>query len=177
MVNINFFGGPGVGKSTTSAGLFSAMKQNGARVEYVQEFAKELTFSNDTTRLKDQLLILGEQHHRVFRLRDSVDFAIHDSPIILGLAYIEEDGFIPVGEFRELVLRLHANYDNINIVLGRSEEHPYQEYGRSQTKVEAEQKDVSIRELLDSNRIRYYDVASGPDAVTTVLEILKNAKK
>ena len=37
---INFFGGPGVGKSTAACDLFVAMKKAGYKVEYVDEYAK-----------------------------------------------------------------------------------------------------------------------------------------
>ena len=38
---INFYGGPGVGKSTKAAGMFYKMQLAGYSVELVNEFAKE----------------------------------------------------------------------------------------------------------------------------------------
>ena len=41
---INLYGGPGCGKSTVSSGLFYKMKSEGYCVEYVSEYAKDLTY-------------------------------------------------------------------------------------------------------------------------------------
>jgi hypothetical protein len=52
---INLWAGPGAGKSTTAAGLF-LMKLTGRRVELVTEYAKEVVYDQDPTRIKNQLL-------------------------------------------------------------------------------------------------------------------------
>ena len=51
---INLWGGPGCGKSTTAAGLFSIMKMRGHKVELVTEYAKELTYDRNLTITKDE---------------------------------------------------------------------------------------------------------------------------
>ena len=57
---INFFGGPGVGKSTAACDLFVAMKKAGYKVEYVDEYAKEKTYEKEFKKLDDQLYILAK---------------------------------------------------------------------------------------------------------------------
>ena len=88
MLNINLFGGPGTGKSTIAAGIFSAMKHSHMRAELLQEYAKDLTYGKDGVKLSDQLYVLGKQHHKLFRLRDQVDYVIHDSPFVMGVTYL-----------------------------------------------------------------------------------------
>jgi len=172
MININLYGGPGTGKSTTAAGLFYAMKTAGYKVELVSEFAKELTFSDDWTRLKDQLLVMAEQHHRLFRLDGKVDFVIHDSPINMGQVYLD-DNTIPVEEFKAFGNALSNRYDNFNVFLQRNvEEHGYQEYGRNQTLDEAIEKDNEIREMLNSNKVDYYTIKMGHTAVDNIFKLL-----
>jgi hypothetical protein len=61
---INLWAGPGAGKSTTAAGLFFLMKLTGRRVELVTEYAKEVVYDQDPTRIKNQLLILAKQCSR-----------------------------------------------------------------------------------------------------------------
>lgn len=53
IININIFGGPGVGKSTISSGLFYQMKTRGYKVEFISEYAKDLTYGKDFVKLKD----------------------------------------------------------------------------------------------------------------------------
>jgi predicted ATPase len=172
IININLYGGPGTGKSTTAAGLFYKMKTAGYKVELVSEFAKELTFSEDMTRLKDQILILGEQHHRLFRLQGKVDYVIHDSPINLGTVYLNDE-HIPAKEFKAFINALFQRYDNINFFLERNTEaHGYQEYGRNQTITEAEKIDDNIRKMLTENDIKYQIIQMGANAVDRIFEHL-----
>jgi len=174
MININLFGGPGTGKSTTAAELFSKMKSNQYKVELLQEYAKDLTYGKDTVRLSDQLHILGEQHHRLFRLQDSVDYVIHDSPFIMGLAYLDDTSIIPTKAFKTLTLELFHKYNNLNILLIRdTEKHPYQEYGRAHSLEEAENKDKVIEQLLIDNAIPFIKIRV---STTTANDILKNLK-
>lgn len=180
MTNINLFGGPGTGKSTTAAGLFHNMKSKDYRAEYIQEYAKELTFGKDYTKLSDQLLILGEQHHRMFRLKDQVDYLIHDSPFVMGLTYLKKDEHLPKKQYAKLITKMFKSYDNINIFLERNiEAHGYQEYGRSQSLEESIQKDKEIKAMLDKNGIEYYTVRMGKKSLKKILNIVKgrNVKK
>ena len=43
-LTVNLFGGPGTGKSTTSAAVFSLLKMHGVNAELITEFAKDLTW-------------------------------------------------------------------------------------------------------------------------------------
>jgi len=174
MININLFGGPGTGKSTTAAGLFYEMKSLDYKIEYIQEYAKELTFGKDFTKLSDQLLILGEQHHRMFRLKEQLDYLVHDSPFIMGLTYLQEDPHLPKEIYKELIVQMFKSYKNINIFLERNiEEHSYQEYGRSQTLEEAIEKDRQIKEMLIENNIEFITVKMGKKCVKDIHKIIR----
>ena len=80
---INIFGAPGAGKSTTASGLFYEMKKHWIECEYIQEFAKELVWSDSTHLLSQQNYIFAEQERRLNRLNQKIDVAISDSPLIL----------------------------------------------------------------------------------------------
>jgi nicotinamide riboside kinase len=157
MVNINLFGGPSVGKSTCAYELFPKMKKHDYKVEFVPEYAKELTYGKDYTKLSDQLLILGEQHHRLFRLAGEVDMVIHDSPFIMGLVYLEDDPHLPKKEYKKLIVKMFKSYSNLNIFIERDDK-TYQAYGRSQTLEECKQKDTEILALLDEYEIPYIKI-------------------
>lgn len=176
MLNINVYGGPGTGKSTTASGLFYKMKLNGLKVEYIQEYAKDLTYGKDTVKLSDQLLLLGEQHHRMFRIKDHVDFIIHDAPFVIGMAYASNE-FVPLKEYEALILALYNRYEHLNIFLERDiKKHAYLEYGRSQTLNQAIEKDVIIKRWLDVNDIPYSVVKMGSKSVNEILKIIKDRK-
>ena len=150
------------------------MKTDNYRVELVSEFAKELTFSDDMTRLKDQLLILAEQHHRMFRLQGKVDYVIHDSPINMGQVYLN-DATIPAKEFKDFNNALFNRYTNINIFLQRNvKEHGYQEYGRSQSLIQAEVLDMEIAKMLRENNIPFTFINMGKNAVDEIYKIVKD---
>ena len=163
----------GTGKSTTAAGLFYAMKSKDYECEYIQEFAKELTFSRDYTRLSDQLLILAEQHHRMKRLDGQVQYLIHDSPFIMGLTYLEEDEHLPKDIYANLISAMYNSYNNLNIFLERNECHTYQEYGRSQSLEEACNKDKEIKDMLDEQGIKYITMEIGPGLVDAIFTKIK----
>lgn len=86
---INFYSGPGAGKTTVALELTAELKKAGFNVEYVPEYAKELVLENKTELLKDQQHVIDEQYRRLDRFRDSVDVIVTDSPLLLGQVYGE----------------------------------------------------------------------------------------
>jgi len=175
MININLFGGPSVGKSTTAAGVFHEMKKDGYKVEACSEYAKDLVYSKDYFKLKDQLMILANQSHPWFKLESQVEYTVNDGPFLLGLVYLQENPHMPVQEFKDFLLKMWYSYDHINIFIERDiENHAYQEYGRQQTLTEAIEKDNEIKEVLDQNGIPYYSVVMGPNTVKETLKIIKD---
>jgi len=89
---INLWGGPGTGKSTTAAGLFSLMKLKGYDVELVPEYAKDLTWEGHHNKLADQNYVFAKQHRRIARLVEhDLDYVITDSPLLFTIYYMPED--------------------------------------------------------------------------------------
>ncbi|MGX9944879.1 AAA family ATPase [Bradyrhizobium denitrificans] len=139
---INLIGGPGSGKSTTAAGLFFLMKLAGLKAELVVEYAKELSYDENWSTLKNQLHVLAEQERRQRRLVDKVDYIITDSPLLTGMAYTSDPrDYLPVAEAATV---LFSTYNNVNFVIKRVK--PYAEYGRNQTEDEAKALDRRLIE-------------------------------
>lgn len=154
---INFFGGPGIGKSVSAAGLFFEMKTKGRAVELVTEYAKDVTWEGRQNLLDDQLYLLAKQNRRLSRLLDHpLDYAITDSPILLGAAYCRM-GPNQFTNLVPLVVELFNSYDNINIVLERDPSF-YQQVGRSQTLEQAKEIDKKVIDLLDEFNVPYISV-------------------
>lgn len=141
---INLFGGPGCGKSTTAAGLFYRMKHEGKKVELVTEYAKDIVWADRHRELDDQLYITGKQHHRLFHLKNKVDYCITDSPLLLSLVY---NRTMPQ-TFHPFVVDVFHMYDNLAVILNRTK--PYMLFGRSQTEDEARELDRQIYSLVHS---------------------------
>jgi hypothetical protein len=157
---INFAGGPGLGKSSCSAGVFFALKCLSLQAEYVSEYAKDLVWAGRDKDLLCQPYVTGKQFYKQYRVLGQVDIAVVDSPIILGVAY---GGFGTTPAWQQACLEHFNLFNNLNIILTRSvKHHPYSENGRQQNFEEAIQKDKEIEELFHFSNIPYFKVAEMP---------------
>lgn len=84
---INFLAGPCAGKSVLAHETFVALKKAGAKVEFVSEYAKELTYRK-SEKIYDQRHVTGVQEERLAVLRGQVDFVVQDTSLLLGLVYV-----------------------------------------------------------------------------------------
>ena len=174
-LNINIFAGPGTGKSTIGPGLFNKMKKAGYKVEFVSEYAKDLTYGKEFIRLKDQLFVYANQVHRYMRLLDhGIDFLIHESPSLMSLVYFQETDIIPEKEFKDLVLSMFKNTRTLNIFLERNPKYQYQSFGRNQTLEEAIELDKKILDLLIENDIKFVKMLSDDNTEENILKLIKN---
>ena len=149
---INLFGGPGTGKSTTAAGVFTLLKLHGVNCELVTEFAKDLTWEERTKTLSNQTYILGKQYHRMWRLKDNVDVIVTDSPLLLSLVYLDEM-LAYADTFKNYVLSLYHEFNNYNWFLKR--EKSYNPKGRKQTEEEAITIDSDVFNMLEKYYVGY----------------------
>lgn len=157
MIVINLWGAPGSGKSTAAAGLFHEMKIAGMNVELVTEFAKDMVWEEQHLVFRDQLYMLANQNRKLERLRGKVDYVITDSPIPLGLAYIDSDQQY-TKSLSLLIMDVFNSYNNINIHLTRN--HTYQQTGRLHTEQESDSLDDRIVDILYDNRVPHYTATS-----------------
>lgn len=168
VIIVNLFGGPGTGKSTTAAGVFHRLKLSGVNCELVQEFAKHVVWRENFTTLNNQLYIFAKQHDRLFHLKDKVDVIITDSPIIMGLSYVD---FTKVSPSLETLMVDEYNREdqrNLNIFLNRIKE--YNPKGRTQTEDEAKEKDVEIHSLLDKYNLPYLRLDADGNVADVIAE-------
>jgi len=145
MMVINLFGGPGSGKSTLASELFTMMKKLHYKVELSTEFAKDLVYADENVKLRDQLLVFAEQHHRLFRLQNKVDYVIVDSPLLFSKIYNKS---VDPKTFNPLVDTVFNSYNNINFFIKRGN-FRYQKYGRQQNLSESKEIDDIILNILE----------------------------
>lgn len=160
---INFFGGPGIGKSTQASGLFTEMKKKHMDVEITYEFPKIIAWEENYLAIKDQFYITANQHRNISRLYNKVKYVIVDSPIILGLIYKDRYSVEPEypamfydESFDIFILNLFKKYESLNILLTRNDS-VYDENGRFQDLKEAKEIDDDIRNRLITNNIPFLE--------------------
>lgn len=148
---VNLFAGPGAGKSTAAAYIFSQLKMKGINCELITEFAKDKTWEKNYSALRCQEYVFGKQSYKMDRCRDQVDVIITDSPLPLGIFYNQN----PVlgRHYESLVMDVFNTYDNLNFFINRKK--PYNPIGRNQTKEEAKEIDERIKTFCQQHDISY----------------------
>ncbi len=166
---INIFAGPGSGKSTTAVSLFAELKKMNKKVEYVSEFAKDLTYEKSFTTLDDYLYIFAQQHHMLLRLKDQVDYAICDGSFLLGYVFYKNNCIYDEKMFKTMLIDVFNKYENMNYFLQRADIQ-YQDYGRKESLIEAINLDEKILSMLKEENINFELL----NTKTSTSEILKH---
>lgn len=169
---INFFGGPGIGKSGIAAGVFYRMKEANLSVELVSEYAKELVFEERKKVLEqDQLYVFALQHRKLYRIFNCYDYIIIDSPVLLSyLYYDEEKSFYSKDVFKNLVTDVFDKYPNYNFLLTRNGDHRFEQEGRVQTYEQSLHIDHKIKNFLDDHKYKYYTMPVNGKTVDDVVD-------
>lgn len=162
---INLFGGPGTGKSTIAALVFGELKKKGYEIELVTEYAKDKVWEESYKTLENQIYVFGKQLHRIWRVKNKVNFIITDSPILLSIIYDKEKN----DNLKRLVLDVHNNFNNINILIKRDT--IYNPNGRFQNEIEAKLIDKQIINLLKNNSIDFHEI-NITNAVEEIINII-----
>jgi len=165
---VNLFAGPGTGKSTIAALVFSKLKLAGVNAELAHEWAKEAAWEGRTTPLLYQPYVAGKQMWRVHRLLDETDVIVTDSPILFSLIYGEGTN---LPSFEQFVWDTFNSWRTLNIFLDRSER-AYNPKGRLQTEEEARALDGRIRSLLDGRVPHHALPATGQDTADAIAQMV-----
>ena len=163
---INLWGAPGSGKSTTAAGLYYKMKVNNDKVELIHEYVKDLIWEDHLSVLEDQNYIFANQNRMLKRLEGKVDYVITDSPIPLSTYYVNDKYIKERPSFKAMVWEEFNNYENINFYLLK--DHEYQEYGRLHNEKEAENIGNGLLDILNENKVEYYNVKTGNNIIEEI---------
>lgn len=170
---VNFFGGPGAGKSTLALGVASRLKQAGVNAEYIHEFAKELTWDNRFDAMKNQTWILGSQYEMLRRCVNQVDVIITDTSLLNSALYGQTEPF--ADKIGALAIAMFNSMENMTFLVDR--EKLYSPVGRSQTEEEALMIDQKIREFIASCVIDYSTVPGSATGEEIVLSKINNYLK
>ena len=146
---VNLLAGPGAGKSTMAASLFSKLKWKGVDCELAAEYAKDLVWEKRDKTFENQVYIFGKQHHRIFRLLGQVEVVITDSPILLTPIYDSQKR----DSLKKLVFEESNKCNNINVLVVRRKD--YNPNGRIHTKSQAAGVDKTVHDFLVENKMPF----------------------
>lgn len=175
---INFFGGPGAGKSTMSTYVFSALKTEGYNIEYVPEYIKFWTYIDRKPDGYDELYTFAKQLHREDTvLRGGAAYVVSDSPLYLSYFYAEYYGHEISQQILDICRNVEVTYPSLNIFLDRGDK-KYNTTGRYQDEAAAKAIDLGLKRLLDANLIPYHDFLSTDKELITnfVMKVLDKNK-
>ena len=166
---VNFYGGPGTGKSTMTAHVFALLKWAGYNCEMAREYAKDKVWEKSINVLDDQIHVFGEQYHRLHILQNEVDIILTDSPLIMGLIYaINTD--VPYTSLKHLNLDAYDSMNNLDIVLKRTKD--FEPKGRLQNLNESLKIDNDIIDLLEDNLIQYHNFDATQESVNDIVDLI-----
>ena len=169
---VNFYGGPGAGKSKIAARVFSELKELGITCELITEYAKDVTWQKGFHVLGNQLYIFAKQQHRLWRVDGQVDVILTDAPLLHSVIYGQDQ----TSElFKHLVWEEYFKRPTFDIFLTRGND--YDSTGRSQTKEEAQGVDRLILETVNNfNLITSSDFKGIPLIIKEITSNLTHLK-
>jgi hypothetical protein len=161
----SLYGGPGSGKSTSATGAFSRLKILGVNAEYVGEYAKDLCWSD--RKCDNQVLILGKQYDRLWRLRDKIDVIVTDSPLLLTPLY-NRLNLIHIPSLDTVARDLYDQFHNLDIFIKRVK--PYNPAGRYQNEDQARLIDGDTRAMLEAQGVKYHEVPGNEEGIEQIVK-------
>lgn len=146
-MRINLFGGPGAGKSTTAAWLFSQLKDRRESVEHVAEYVKAWAYQKRPVMRYDQVYLFAKQQQYEYRfLKAGVKHIVTDCPCFLSIFYAGAQ--TPLAQGLWTILQAYdEEFPVVNIFLVRGAKEYIQE-GRYHTHEQAKEIDKEMLALL-----------------------------
>ncbi|MCT8269012.1 ATP-binding protein [Afifella sp. JA880] len=141
---VNILGGPGVGKSTFAAGLFSDLKRRHIACELVAEVTKRRIWEGRPHAIANKITILGEQWAPVEELLGKVDVIVVDGCVLLASVYAAPH--YPTA-FHELCIWCHKSVRRLDVLIARPQAE-YETFGRLESGEEALRIDARVEDLV-----------------------------
>jgi hypothetical protein len=152
---INFFGGPGVGKSTLASRVFTMWSQLGHSVAQVPEIVKQLVYARTPPQGWDYTLTFAQQLHSEYTpLNYGVQRIVTDSPLLLQCIYAAHHKCPVTNALSRICDKFEEQFPSINFLVERH--FPFQSEGRFQAdEAEALHMDRIIEDLMGCYCIPY----------------------
>ena len=168
---INFYGGPGTGKSTMAAKTFSWLREQGRSAELVREWIKRWVYRGRRMESFDAVYVFAQQLHAEDRLLQAgVEIVVTDSPLLLQCVYTIDSGMKGATATWLAALEYERCYSAVHFLLERDPAMPYEQLGRYQNRKAAVAMDEIIARYFRLWQIPYTTIPSGTfDRVTEAL--------
>ena len=144
---IEFYAGPGAGKSTIAADLYAQMKKASKSVELVREYVKDWAYRDHTPGPWDQPYLVAKQLRAESTLYGRVDYIITDSPLSIGIYY---EGLGGTELAKPMVEAIRRQQADLGIAVRKYfvlRTKPYDPRGRWGTEQDALDADLEIKRL------------------------------
>ena len=140
---IEFFGGPGSGKTTTATHAFSAFKQMGIECEFVREYAQEAIYCGQKHHLDSQFIVAANQY-RKYKEQELAGTKLVFSDTSMLLSKVYGDITHPGRQYlNALIDILQDEFEIVKVFIKRVKE--YKTQGRLQTEQEARELDILMK--------------------------------
>lgn len=175
-MRVNFFGGPGVGKSTLAALTYGWLRKNGRPAELVQEWIKDWAYLGREVRSFDYVYTFASQLHMEDRLLQAgVKWLVTDSPVLLQCMYALRHKMKAANELWKIAKRFEEAYPSVNFVVDRPQCATYEQTGRYETLEQAVEMDGFITVCLRDWHIQFKRISAGDvDPVLKVLDEIES---
>lgn len=172
---VNFYSGPGAGKSTLAARTFAELKIRGYDIEHIPEYIKTWAHEGRKPISYDQLYVFAKQLKAEDVILRNVDLIVTDSPLLMNAAYSKLYNVPCTPHLIKLAQEFDREFQPINFFINRTV--PYVNKGRYQDNNVAIYFDSFLLDFLEENlqgNCHHVEVGDFLDIIRTIEESVSN---
>lgn len=155
IMRVNIYGGPGIGKSSIAAYVFSELKARRVNVELISEYIKSWAWEEKIPKSFDQHYVFAKQLHSEDKILRHDTHIVTDSPLWMSIGYMKRNKSSFVEECAAICEKFDVVYPHsVNILLKR--DFDYDVKGRYENLDQAIEMDEMIKEILETYVGGYY---------------------
>lgn len=168
MLVIEFLAGPGAGKTTTAAALYTKLKRKSkVNVDFAREGAQHLIHTGCAHKLANQLNIVAHEYDRMLNMKEQgCKVLITDTSMLMTKIYGK--GTTYYDPLLEVINKLREEFVIKSVFVNRVK--PFIQYGRMQDEEQSKEIDEIIKETCGP-----FDLTVNGDD-TGIKELFKSAK-
>lgn len=175
---INFIAGPSVGKSLISALVYTELKKNRVKVEYIQEYAKSLVWCKKFDKLNNQYYVSTKQYEIIKSLYSvpDIEYIVLDGSLLLGLYYNRSfpTNVSNIEKTEKMILEKNSEFNHIYIYLERNVNIPFDPSGRVHNEEESKIADYCLKKILSESNYNFKVFKSDINSIQDIIEYINS---